>query len=152
MERQHLNTITSVPLGWRGLTACVKSTPRAWIVKQEGFATQGSAYSFLNYLSPEDSGQLPPTAPVHSLLLFLLQNDAVNYITELIQIKSDWPDHVLTQTFEEASARLRTQWWGCVCGLRPTLAPTSEGLKWVCICSLREAVNVLGNSQEDGNY
>lgn len=96
-------------------------------------------------------------APVHSCLLFPLQDDAVNYITELIRIKSDWPDCVLTQTVvlkHGEGARLRTQLSGCVCVWAETLTSTSAsaGLKHVRICSMRETLNVLGGSQQNSNY
>jgi len=61
--------------------------------------------------------------PVCSCFLFPLQDNAVNCIMELIQMKSNWPDCVLTHTFglkhEGEGARLRSQGsGGAGCGLR----------------------------------
>lgn len=154
MERQHLSMIRSTQLKWKGLATacknCVNSTPGAWIVKQEVLpldylASRVAIVSWTILIQKTQASiHLPVPAPLHSHLLFPLQEDAVNYITELIRIKSDWPDCVLTQTFvlkhEGEGARLRTQWSGRVyVGWDPAIN--------TCLCQLEVCVHL----QPEGN-
>lgn len=129
MERQHLNTIRPIQLWWKGLVTvcknCVNSAPRAWIVKWEVLPLKylGSRVAIVSWAiliqKSQVSIHLLVPAPVHSCLLFPLQDNGGNYDMELIWIKSEWPDCVLTQTLVLKHggelARLRTQWSACMC-------------------------------------